>query len=85
MTFRLSFEEVKYLKTVLLIIQVLAALLLIAVILLQSGRTVGLSGSIAGAGEAFVGKKKGLNEFLSKITAYIAAVFIIITLILTLI
>lgn len=69
-------------KTIVLIFQVLCALSLIATILLQSGRSAGLSGSIAGGSEAIFGKKKGLDDLLAKITAYLCAVFMIITLIL---
>jgi len=69
------------LKTILIIIEVLVALGLIATILLQSGKSAGLSGSITGGGEAlFGGKKKGLDELLGKITAWLVGVFMIITL-----
>ncbi|HHV15262.1 MAG TPA: preprotein translocase subunit SecG [Gelria sp.] len=70
------------LKTIILIFQVLCALALITTILLQSGKSAGLSGSIAGGGEAIFGKKKGLDDLLSKITAYLCAIFMIVTLIL---
>lgn len=71
-------------KILLLILQVITALGLITTILLQSGRSAGLSGSISGGGEALFGKRKGLDDFLSKMTAYLAAVFIVLTLALTL-
>ncbi|MGI5880415.1 MAG: preprotein translocase subunit SecG [Syntrophomonadaceae bacterium] len=73
------------LKTILLILQMIVALGLISTVLLQSGKSAGLSGSIAGGGEAIFGKKKGLDDFFAKITAYLAAVFIILTLALALI
>ncbi|MEN6351469.1 MAG: preprotein translocase subunit SecG [Syntrophomonas sp.] len=74
------------LKIILLILQVLCALGLISTVLLQSGKSAGLSGSIAGASETvFHSKKKGLDELLSKLTAYIAAVFMILTLALAII
>jgi len=73
------------LKTVLIIIQVLLALGLIATILLQSGKSAGLSGSIAGGGETIFGKKKGLDELLSKITAWVSALFMIVTLLIALV
>jgi len=70
------------LKTIALVIQVLLGLGLIATILLQSGKSAGLSGSIAGGSEAlFGGKKKGLDELLAKITAWLVAAFMIITLV----
>ena len=72
-------------KTIVLIFQVLCALGLIATILLQSGKSAGLSGSIAGGSEAIFGKKKGLDDLLSKITAYLCAIFMIITMVLAII
>lgn len=73
-------------KTVVLVFQILLALGLITAILLQSGKSAGLSGSIAGGSEALFGSKsKGVDEFLSKVTGFIAAGFIIATLLLALI
>jgi len=73
------------LKTIILVVQVICALGLISTILLQSGKSAGLSGSIAGGSEAiFGGKKKGLDELLSKITAYLATLFTLLTLLLAL-
>jgi preprotein translocase subunit SecG len=71
-------------KTLVLILQVLCALGLISTILLQSGKSAGLSGSIAGGSEALFGKKKGVDDLLSKITAYLAAGFVVLTLALAL-
>lgn len=69
------------LKIIIHILQVICAIALISTVLLQSGKSAGLSGSIAGAGEqVFGGKKKGLDELLSKLTAYIAVLFMILTL-----
>lgn len=63
------------------IVQVLIALSVIAAVLLQSGKSAGLSGSIAGGAETFFGgKKKGMDEFLGKITRWLAAAFLVITL-----
>ncbi len=70
------------LKVVLTIIHVILCLGLIAVILLQSGRSAGLSGAIAGGAETFFGKKKGLDEFLGKITVFVAVAFAVTSLIL---
>lgn len=72
-------------KTIVLVFQILFALGLIAVILLQSGKSAGLSGSIAGGSEALFGSKsKGIDELLSKVTGYVAAGFILLTLALAL-
>lgn len=59
------------------IILIISSIGLIATVLLQSGRSAGLSGAISGAGDAFFGKKKGLDELLAKITAGLAVVFML--------
>ena len=65
------------------ILDVLIACGLIATVLLQSGKSAGLSGSIAGGAEAFFGgKKRGIDEFLGKLTKILAAAFMVITLLL---
>ncbi len=67
------------------IVQVLISFGIIAAVLLQSGKSAGLSGSIAGGAETFFGKKKGMDEFLGKITVWLGAAFFALTLILSLI
>lgn len=62
-------------KVILTVLHVLFSLGLIAVVLLQSGKSAGLSGSIAGGAEIFFGKKKGIDELLGKITVYVAIAF----------
>ena len=44
------------LETIITIVHVVFSVVLIAVVLLQSGKTAGLSGSIAGGAETFFGK-----------------------------
>lgn len=63
----------------LVIIHIIVAIALIAIVLMQSGKTAGLSGSIAGGAETFFGKNKGrtIDAVLSKITAVAAVVFLI--------
>jgi preprotein translocase subunit SecG len=57
-------------------LHILVCVLLIAAVLLQSGRSAGLSGSIAGGAEAlFGGRKKGLDEFFARLTVGLAVVF----------
>lgn len=66
------------------IIQVIASLVLIVSILLQSGKSAGLSGSIAGGAEQLWGRQKGrgYEDLLSRVTTIGAAAFIICSLIL---
>lgn len=64
-------------KIALVVILLLSSIGLIATVLLQSGRSAGLSGAIAGAGETFFGKKKGMDELFGKLSAVFAAVFML--------
>ena len=68
------------------IIHVLAALFLIAVILLQTGKSAGLSGAISGGTDTFLAKNKGrsLDTRLARFTKWIATGFALITLIINL-
>ena len=72
-------------QVILTVLHVILCIGLIAVILLQSGKSAGLSGAIAGGAETFFGKKKGLDEFFSKITVYVAVAFAITSVILVII
>ena len=66
----------KVLITVLMILDAVISIALIAVVVLQSGKSAGLSGSIAGGAETlFGGKKKGMDEMLSKATMVLGALF----------
>ena len=69
--------------TFLMVVLLLASLVLIASILLQSGNSDGLSGSIAGGAEQLFGKKKsrGYDALLSRITTICAIVYIVISLV----
>ncbi len=72
------------LGTVLTIIYLVLCLILIASVLLQSGRSAGL-GAIAGGAQSLVGKKKGLDEKLSKVTTFVAICFMLFTIVLVVI
>lgn len=61
----------------LVVVHVIISLLLIASILLQSGKSAGLSGAIAGGAQSFMGKKKGIDDFLGKVTTVVAILFIV--------
>ncbi len=67
-------------KTIFLVLQVLTALGLIFTVLMQEGKSAGLSGSIAGGADMIFGKKKGVDELFAKITAYLAAFFLLFSL-----
>ena len=64
------------------ILQLLAALVLIAVILFQSGKSQGLSGAIGGIADSYMakGKARTVDAKLAKATKWIGAVFVVLTL-----
>jgi preprotein translocase subunit SecG len=75
-------ERVRIIKTALIIIFTVLCLALIATVLLQSGRSAGLSGAIAGGAQDLFGKKKGMDELLSRITTILAIGFMVMAIIL---
>lgn len=63
-----------------MVLEAVLAIALIVSVVLQSGKSAGLSGSIAGGAESiFGGKRKGLDEILARATIIIAALFGIVT------
>ena len=66
------------------IIMVLLAIVLIAVIMLQSGKTAGLSGAIAGGADTFLSKNKAKtwDAKLAKSTKWVAIAFLVLSLVL---
>ena len=69
------------------IIHLIAAVFLIAVILLQSGKSAGLSGALSGNTDTFMAKNKGrsLDARLARVTKWVACAFAVITLVINLI
>ena len=68
-------------KTFLMILLAVASIILIASVLLQSGNSAGLSGSIAGGAEQLFGKKKskGYEAILAKVTSFAAVLFVVLS------
>ena len=64
------------------ILQVVLSLAMIAIVMLQSGKSAGLSGAISGAAETFLFKNKAktLDAKLAKATKWVAIVWILVTL-----
>lgn len=74
-------------ETILTVLEAIVSLALIVVVLLQSGKEAGLSGAIAGGSETYLSKSKsrGMDKILASSTKWIALVWVILTLILSLI
>ena len=66
--------------TVLLSLLVIDAIALIVVVLLQSGKSAGLSGAISGGAEQLFGKQKarGIDAVLHRITVVLAVLFFVL-------
>jgi len=69
-------------KMILTVIQVLLSLALVAIVMLQSGKSAGLSGAIAGGADTFLSKNKAksVDAKLAKMTKWVAIVWVLITL-----
>lgn len=66
-------------RSILMVLHVIVSLSLILIVILQSGRSAGISGEISGGAETFFGKNKArtLNGILGRWTTYAAIIFII--------
>lgn len=66
-------------------VHILMAISLIVIVLLQSGKSAGLSGAIVGGAETFFGKNKGrtLDAILNRYTSFAAIIFLITSIILS--
>ena len=66
------------------VVQLLAALVLILIVLFQSGKSQGLSGAIGGIVDSYMskGKARTIDAKLAKATKWVGAVFIVLTLVL---
>ena len=72
------------LTIILTVFQLLSGLAVTVVVLMQSGKSAGLSGAISGGAETFLskGKAKTWDAKLAKATKWVGAVFIVLTLVL---
>ena len=66
------------------ILQLISALILIAVVLFQSGKSQGLSGAIGGIADSYLSKSKAksVDAKLAKATTWVGAVVVVLTLVL---
>ena len=67
---------------ILTVLQVLSGIAVTAIVLMQSGKSAGLSGAISGGAETFMskGKAKTLDAKLAKATKWFALPFVLLTL-----
>lgn len=69
---------------VITILQLLCGLAISAAVLVQSGKSAGLSGAIGGVADSFLAKNKAksLDAKLARATKWLGAAFLVLTLIL---
>ncbi|MDY4181901.1 preprotein translocase subunit SecG [Pseudoflavonifractor sp. HCP28S3_F10] len=74
------------LKIILSVVLVLVELALIMVVMLQSGKSAGLSGSIAGVADTFMAKNKakGWDAKLARWTKWVAVAFAVLAVVICL-
>lgn len=72
----------KAMNLVITVIQVLCSLVLVAIVMLQSGKSAGLSGAISGMADTFLSKNKAktMDAKLAKATKWVAILWVILTL-----
>ncbi len=70
------------LKLVLTIVDVLLAVILTFVVLMQSGKNAGLSGAIAGGADTFLSRNRArsMDARLARMTKWVAFAFMFVTL-----
>mgnify|MGYP000643207045 FL=1 len=66
------------------ILQLICGLIVIGIVLFQSGKSAGLSGAIGGVADSFMAKNKAksMDAKLARCTKWVAAVFVVLTLVL---
>ena len=71
-------------KTVVTILQLLCGLAIILIVLFQSGKSQGLSGAIGGVADSYMSrsKAKSMDAKLARGTKWVAAGFVVLTLVL---
>lgn len=74
-------------KIVLTVLECVASLVLITAVLMQSGKEAGLSGALTGSTDTYLSKNQnsGLDKKLASSTKWIALVWILLTLSLSLV
>ena len=74
-------------KLPIVIVHLAICVAIIAIVILQSGKTSGLSGALSGSSDTFLSKNKSktLDARLARATKWFAGIFVILTIVLNLI
>ena len=82
-----ALKGTNFMQLALTIAQVVFSLVLVAVVMLQSGKSAGLSGAIAGGADTFLSKNKAksVDAKLAKMTKWVAIAFMVLALVISLV
>jgi len=74
-------------KIAIVVVHLVICVAIIAIVVLQSGKTSGLSGALSGSSDTFLSKNKSktLDARLARATKWFAGIFLILTIVLNLI
>ena len=68
-------------KTILTVLEILVSVVMIVVVMLQSGKESGLSGALSGNSDSYLSKSgKSLDKTLASATKWVALVWLVLTL-----
>lgn len=72
-------------KVILTVLEVIASIALVLVVMFQSGKEAGLSGALSGNSDSYLSKSgKSLDKTLASATKWVALVWVVLTLVLSL-
>ena len=72
-------------KIILTVLEVIASIVLVLVVMFQSGKESGLSGALSGNSDSYLSKSgKSLDKTLASATKWVALVWLVLTLVLSL-
>ena len=72
-------------KIILTVLEVIASVALVLVVMFQSGKESGLSGALSGNSDSYLSKSgKSLDKTLARATKWVALVWLVLTLVLSL-
>ena len=84
---RREVKQMEVVKIILTVLEVIASLVMVVVVLAQSGKEAGLSGALSGNSDSYLSKsgKGGLDKLLARATKWVALAWLLLTLSLSLI
>ena len=79
-------ERKRFMRDFLMVVEIIISILLIVVVVAQTGKSAGMGGAVSGAADSvFGGKERGVDGFLSRCTVVLATLFVLVSLALDLV